>query len=90
MKTAVDDDEAIELTESWKVEVENLKLVSSPYVIRVYGAFEDRFYAYILMEFCEKGSLRKFVKQREKSGKPLSVKVSPHALFSSTSIDFFG
>jgi hypothetical protein len=61
----------------FKQEVETMAAVSSPYIVKILGAFEDARNQYIVMEYCENGNLRDFLKRRETDGSPLSEEVYP-------------
>jgi serine/threonine protein kinase len=56
-------------------EVKAMAALSSPYLVKILDAFEETNYQYIVMEYCENGNLRDFLKRREKAGNPLSEKV---------------
>jgi serine/threonine protein kinase len=66
---------AIELSESWESEVANMKAVTSPNVVELYGTITDRLYVYLVMEYCKKGNLRTLMKQRNEENKPFTTEV---------------
>jgi serine/threonine protein kinase len=74
-------------TVQWKHEVAAMAAISSDYIVKIFDAFEEKNYQYIVMEYCENGNLRDFLMTRESAGRPLSEQVrvtsdiSPHLIF---------
>jgi serine/threonine protein kinase len=56
-------------------EVAAMAAISSPYIVTIVDAFEDSNYQYIVMEYCENGNLRDYLRQRVSSQSPLSEQV---------------
>jgi serine/threonine protein kinase len=71
----------LDWTSTWKMEVSLMAMVSSPYVVHIYDTIEDEKYAYIVMEYCEKGDLRYYLYQRNKASKPIFEPVTFFCLF---------
>jgi hypothetical protein len=53
----------------YQIHVENelLNMCDSPNIVQIYGAYEDDFYIYLVLEYCEKGDLENLM---EKYGRP--------------------
>jgi serine/threonine protein kinase len=62
-------------TMQWKQEVATMAAISSEYIVQILDALEDDMYQYIVMEYCENGNLRDYLKRREQAGSPLSETV---------------
>jgi serine/threonine protein kinase len=60
----------------WKQEVEAMSAVASPYILKIFDAFEEKCYRYIVTEYCENGNLRNFLIRCERGGNFLSTDVS--------------
>jgi serine/threonine protein kinase len=63
------------LNADWKNVIPILATPKSPYIVQTYDAFEDKNYAYIVMEYCEKGDLGYELSQRQKAGLPFTESV---------------
>jgi serine/threonine protein kinase len=69
------------LSKEWHREVVPMASVSSQFVVSLYDAFQRGPYVHIIMEHCEKGNLRQYLKEREESSNPLNEAVcSQHIL----------
>jgi serine/threonine protein kinase len=60
----------------WKKDVEKIAQLKSPFIVRMYDAFEDNDYAYIVMEYCEIGDLSYLTHQRRTAGQQFTEGVS--------------
>jgi hypothetical protein len=49
----------------YQIHLENelLNMCDSPNIIQIYGAYEDDFYIYLVLEFCDEGDLENFIKK---------------------------
>jgi serine/threonine protein kinase len=56
-------------------EVKPMLSVSSQYVVSLYDAFQKGPYVHIVMEFCERGNLRQYLKERDTALKPVNEDV---------------
>jgi serine/threonine protein kinase len=62
------EDEAADNPLDWKIELNTMKKVQSPYVVTFIEDWEDMFCGYIVMEYCDGGTLRKRMNQRFLNG----------------------
>ncbi|KAA6362060.1 MAG: hypothetical protein EZS28_042413, partial [Streblomastix strix] len=65
-----DDDRKMALSEA-----EMLRNNKSEFLVEYYGSFEDESEFYILMEYCDKGDLRKYIKHLRELGAVISEEV---------------
>ena len=51
--------------EQVQTEIEILKIANHPHIIRLYDVFENLYYIYIIMEYCEGGDLFSYLERRD-------------------------
>ena len=51
--------------EQVQTEIEILKIANHPHIIRLYDVFENLYYIYIIMEYCEGGDLFSYLERRQ-------------------------
>ena len=51
--------------EQVQTEIEILKIANHPHIIRLYDVFENLYYIYIIMEYCEGGDLFSYLERRK-------------------------
>ena len=71
----------------WKIEVANAMQIDCPFVVRVVDYFETRTHGYIVMEYCEGGTLQEEVNRMKRRGDQYSESVCCFLFFHFASVD---